>query len=318
MPQKILLIPNMPFWSVDKCAKDLIKYNKSDLVIDVMYFNEFIDNWEKISVKYDLIYPMVNKLFYDFLARNIPVNKAITGVLSYTSWDNQKTLPPGNNVKPPKSDIKKLRKAAGVNTICRKLWDLFSPHIPIVHTKYTCDLEKFYPDKFIKNRKLVVGWAGSLTNNGLIRGVHDIIKPVCSRFDEIDLKVQCVEEMWIKDDDIMREFYNSLDLYICASKSEGAPRPVLEAAACGVPTLSVDVGIVPELIENNVNGFIVERTQEAFFNKLKYIIKNKDMLPEMGMKVREKMEKEFNWKNIIHQWTDFFKKAIKLRHWEEK
>ena len=111
----------------------------------------------------------------------------------------------------------------------------------------------------------------------------------------------------------MREYYNSLDLYICASRSEGTPRPVIEAAACGVPVISTDVGIVPELIENDINGFIVERTLEAITEKLKWIAKNQDILSNMGRQLRDKMEIEFNWETLIYQWTDFMEYALKLK-----
>ncbi|MCK5739506.1 glycosyltransferase family 4 protein [bacterium] len=205
-----------------------------------------------------------------------------------------------------------------MNTHCQKLWTIFTPYFPIVHTKYTCDLDMFFPEPAPKkNSKLVVGWTGSLKNHGSKRGFYDFIQPVCDQFPEIELKVQAREDKLITDDNEMRAWYNSLDLYFCASRSEGTPRPVIEAGACGVPVFSTDVGIVPELIDDGQNGYIVERTQEAMIQKLQQILAQRDELPEIGRALRIKMEREFNWTSLAQQWMDFFKLALELKKLRE-
>ncbi len=323
MSKKVLLIPNMPGWSLEKNARDIINFNHSDLYFEICQFGDFIHNSADLYNEFDLIYPMTNRLFDEFLIRGLPVDKVITGIRSFVSWDKGKTVPPGYNAKPPDGFIRRMKKALLVNTNCLKLWYIFSRHLPVVYTKYTCDLEVFYPDKRKRDTdKLVVGWTGSLTNNEnektQYRGFHDIIKPACEMVDGIELRPQIAEMEWIRDDHRMREYYNSIDLYICASKSESGPRPVLEAAACGVPSLTTDVGLVPELIENNINGIVVERSVEAMVEKLKYLSANRELLPLMGRKVRQKMEEDFQWKKIIPQWIDFFQRALNLHDIKEK
>jgi glycosyltransferase involved in cell wall biosynthesis len=62
----------------------------------------------------------------------------------------------------------------------------------------------------------------------------------------------------------MPEYYAQLDLYVCASKMEGTPNPVLEAAACGVPILSTNVGVVPQVFGSDPFGEILpERSVPA-------------------------------------------------------
>ena len=320
MTKKVLLIPNMPHWSVDKCAHDLVKYNKSNLQLDIVYYEEFLKNRHRYCEEYDLLYPMVNLVFLEFLKRDIPTDKMITAVLSFTSMGKGKTLPPGYDMKPPGGHIRQLKKALLVNTICKKFWYVLSEYLRVVDTKYTCDLELFYPDKKPRTTdKLVVGWTGSLTNNGDVRGIEDILEPACREVKGIELKIQCVERNeWITDDDRMREYYNSLDLYVCASKNEGTPRSAMEAAACGVPVLSTDVGIMPEVIENGIHGYIIERSIPAFVEKLEYFAANRYALSEMGRRIRQRMEHDFNWRDIIWQWTDYFNYALELYRLREE
>ncbi len=317
MGKKILFIPNMPHWSLEKNARDIIKYNRSDLRFEICQFGEFIGDSDYFYREFDLIFPMTNRLFEEFLIRGLPVDKVITGIRSFVSWDNNKTVPPGYNARPPRRFIKRMKKALLVNTNCLKLWYIFSRHFPVVYTKYSCDLEVFYPEKKEReNNKIVVGWAGSLTNNENLkshnRGFWDIIKPACEAVEGIELRTQISEEEWIKDDNRMREFYNSIDLYICASKSESGPRTVMEAAACGVPSLTTDVGLVPELIENNVNGIIVERKAEAFAEQLHQLVNDRERLVRMGRLARKKIEEEFTWERNIPQWIDFFYRALEF------
>jgi hypothetical protein len=46
--------------------------------------------------------------------------------------------------------------------------------------------------------------------------------------------------------DTMQQFYDSIDMLVCTSSSEGGPLGVFEAIACGVPVISTDVGLVKE------------------------------------------------------------------------
>ena len=54
------------------------------------------------------------------------------------------------------------------------------------------------------------------------------------------------------------ELYNVADIFVLPSYSEGLPRVVTEAMACGSVSISSDVGDVPRLISDGFNGFIVK------------------------------------------------------------
>lgn len=55
----------------------------------------------------------------------------------------------------------------------------------------------------------------------------------------------------------MVDYYNSGQVLLCASKSEGTPNIALEAAACGTTVVTTRVGNMPELIRHRRNGFLV-------------------------------------------------------------
>ena len=64
--------------------------------------------------------------------------------------------------------------------------------------------------------------------------------------------------------------YSGLDFYVCLSRIEGGPYPVLESMACGTKVISTPVGVVPDLIRDGESGFIV--SGEDYLQRIPAII----------------------------------------------
>lgn len=56
----------------------------------------------------------------------------------------------------------------------------------------------------------------------------------------------------------LSKFYQTLDLYIISSRIEGGPKAVVEALASGVPIVSTKVGMVEDVIDDSLEGFLAE------------------------------------------------------------
>lgn len=53
-------------------------------------------------------------------------------------------------------------------------------------------------------------------------------------------------------------FYQTIDIYLCTSRLEGGPLPVVEAMASGCCVISTRVGFVPEIVTSGVNGVLCD------------------------------------------------------------
>jgi glycosyltransferase involved in cell wall biosynthesis len=59
------------------------------------------------------------------------------------------------------------------------------------------------------------------------------------------------------DDDVLMTCYMISDVFVCPSRLEGFGLTVLEAMAAGKPIVASSVGAIPELVQDNENGFLV-------------------------------------------------------------
>ncbi|MCX6560990.1 MAG: glycosyltransferase family 4 protein [Candidatus Aminicenantes bacterium] len=55
----------------------------------------------------------------------------------------------------------------------------------------------------------------------------------------------------------------AMDIFVLASREEGLGSALIEAMACGLPVVGTDAGGIPELIENERNGFVVPKQNPA-------------------------------------------------------
>jgi glycosyltransferase involved in cell wall biosynthesis len=91
--------------------------------------------------------------------------------------------------------------------------------------------------------------------------------------------------------------YAGLDFYVCLSRIEGGPYPVMEAMACGTPVISTAVGIVPDLVRDGVNGFLVDG--DNFVARIDALVTERlagvDFHARIGPAARATIERERHW-----------------------
>ncbi|MEE8574985.1 MAG: glycosyltransferase family 4 protein [Thermodesulfobacteriota bacterium] len=116
----------------------------------------------------------------------------------------------------------------------------------------------------------------------------------------------------IGEEELMR-LYETLDILLLPSYSEGVPITVLEAGATGVPVVATEVGGVGEVITNNENGILVSSgdTGEMAAGVLK--IKNDQAYREKLIKRgREVIEDNFSIHKNVKVLEDIYLNIIKV------
>jgi glycosyltransferase involved in cell wall biosynthesis len=82
---------------------------------------------------------------------------------------------------------------------------------------------------------------------------------------------------------------------VLTSENEGMPVCLMEAAACGVPTVATAVGGVPELVEDGVTGFLVPPGDTAgLAAALLKLMQDLSLAARMGTSARRRAETHFS------------------------
>jgi glycosyltransferase involved in cell wall biosynthesis len=96
-------------------------------------------------------------------------------------------------------------------------------------------------------------------------------------------------------DEIPR-YMNAADAFALPSWIEGLPNVVMEACACELPVIASEVGGIPEIIENNITGFLVRpRSTEDLIKKFKFVFANPEIADKVAKKARQKILQKFNY-----------------------
>jgi len=173
-----------------------------------------------------------------------------------------------------------------------------------VDTRFYCPNTSKTPSSVMR-----VGWAGSLTNMGQDhRGFNEFIVPAAAAVDRVELLTAAREDKW-RGPEEMREFYRSLDVYVCASRSEGTPNTCLEAAACGVPLVTTPVGNMPELVRHGINGFFVERDVDDIARSLRTLRDDCDLRTAMSDQIQHDVQ-AWDWSLRSQAYRQMFEEMI--------
>jgi len=96
-------------------------------------------------------------------------------------------------------------------------------------------------------------------------------------------------------------YFKAADVFVLNSGYEGLSHVILEAMQQGVPVIASSEGGNPELIENNVNGFLVEyKNQEQLKSAVLRLWQDKNLQEKFSRNSLEKI-KSFNWDNLVEK-----------------
>ncbi len=332
--KKVAIIIDKIGWAYYNSALEIQKNLKNDFDIDIIDMEMFGDNVVKVfllSEKYDLMFFMWRGLiswlysdyskdyikqldfsFDEFVKRFFKSKNIVTGVYDhlFLQQEHERTEFILNNVKD--------------YLVCsKKLQDIYSnfEKKPSMEISDGVDLELFkmyntskYKD--IGKRCIKIGWCGNSKftdeNDDDLKGLNKIIKPAVKDLVEegynIELNIADRNCKMMQHSE-MPKYYNNIDVYVCASRTEGHPAPILEAMACGVPIISTDVGVVSEVIGVQQKNFIIERSIDQLKERIIYMLDNINILDILSKENLERIKK-CSWEKKSKEYRKFFYKNI--------
>ena len=111
--------------------------------------------------------------------------------------------------------------------------------------------------------------------------------------------------------DQIPDWLSAADIFALPSHNEGLPIVILEAMACGLPVIGTRVGGIPEEIENEKNGILIDKGDSAALSRaIQYLIYDKENAKKMGSIGREIVKEKFSWQQNVEKVVKIYKQLI--------
>ncbi|AGX88144.1 glycosyltransferase [Candidatus Symbiobacter mobilis CR] len=291
---RIMLMADIPNWIFARHCQVLIQLLGNEFDFDLKFHGQSYNEDD-----YDLLYPLEWNLIPSSQIRT-PA-KYVTSIRSHTSWAGQDFLGFVNYLS---------CQFQRIHTVSKRLTNIFSPFVPntayVTHGTDTSFFVSSTHADFSGAGKIRIGWAGNRVNK--TKGFDELIVPlghipgvelvICGYMDNhLDL----VE---------MRNFYNTIDVYVCTSHQEGNNNSLMEAAAMERAIITTDNGTVPEYLRSGYSAVIVERELPVLIRAVCTLRDDPNLRVELGRHARAAVVANFDWNVMAQKYANFFHDAL--------
>lgn len=99
----------------------------------------------------------------------------------------------------------------------------------------------------------------------------------------------------------------ALDAFALSSLSEGLPISVLEALAAGLPVVATSVGMLPELLREGENGFLVAPSDfAALAQRLELLATERDLAHRLGVAGKQTVECDYSLAAMLRRYEELY------------
>ena len=104
-------------------------------------------------------------------------------------------------------------------------------------------------------------------------------------------------------------YYRAADILLHPARHEGYGLVALESLAAGTPVVATNVGGLKDVIENGVNGFLVDINSKTLAERTIELLLKEDLRRKMGERGKEKALKR-TWRKVAEEYIEVFRGLI--------
>lgn len=104
-------------------------------------------------------------------------------------------------------------------------------------------------------------------------------------------------------------FYNKADAFLLPSKYEGMPMTLIEAMGSALPIIAANVGGIPDMIKDGVEGALIHSNVESLKQAMKKIVNDKDLRCKYGKNAKERSS-DFSSEKMAEGYKQLYLKRL--------
>lgn len=114
----------------------------------------------------------------------------------------------------------------------------------------------------------------------------------------------------LNDATIIARYYAAADIFVIPSLEENLPNTIMEASACGIPSVGFEVGGIPEMIEAGKTGFLAPaRNSQALAAAIQQVLETPDY-ETLSRQARQKAVNEYSYPIVAQQYENIYTKSL--------
>ncbi|WP_407269621.1 glycosyltransferase family 4 protein [Radiobacillus sp. PE A8.2] len=115
----------------------------------------------------------------------------------------------------------------------------------------------------------------------------------------------------INDDISLNLIYSAADVFLAPSMEDNLPNTVLEAIACGTPSVAFDIGGMSDLIEHEVNGYLAKPFDSSDLARgIAWTLESEKRIEQLSKASRKKAEENFELKSVAKKHVELYEDII--------
>ena len=121
---------------------------------------------------------------------------------------------------------------------------------------------------------------------------------------------------YVSDTATILNVYNAVDVFVLPSLSENLPNTIMEAMACGVPSVGFNVGGIPEEIDHKKNGYVAAyRDAHDLARGIDWVLREADAA-EMQHQCLRKVAQNYSQSAVALRYVEVYNQALAMKHYK--
>lgn len=121
---------------------------------------------------------------------------------------------------------------------------------------------------------------------------------------------------YVSDEKTIVTVYNAADVFVTPSLEDNLPNTIMEAMACGVPSVGFNVGGIPEEIDHKKNGYVAAyRDAHDLASGIQWVLREADA-GELRSQCLRKVAHCYSQSAVALRYVEVYNQALAMKHYK--